>query len=116
MAKRNLRIVPQVIIDRLRVFDQDDVVVACAKLLLPEDIPKYSHLGLKLVSGNLVTPAPAVPDPRAGKYSKANVEGYERIRKDLPKITRSFETEAPNWRGYGTHTVSWTREVYAREF
>lgn len=115
---KNIRKIPPIIIERIRTFGQDDVVVACAKFLHPDYIARYSVLGIKLVEGKLVTPPPAVPNPRAGKYSLANVEGYERIRKDLPMILKQFEREAPNWGDWsnGSHTVSWTREVYQRDF
>lgn len=118
MASHNLRKIPQTLLDRIRTFDQDDVVVACAKFLRQEDIARYSVLGINLVEGRLVTPPPAVPSPRAGKYSLANVEGYEKIRKDLPMIFKTFEREAPNWGDWsnGSHPVSWTREVYQRDF
>lgn len=115
---RNIRKIPQTLIDRMRTFGQDDVVVACAKLLRLEDIARYSKLGLRVEGGKLVTPAPAVPEPSNGRFSRANVEGDEKIRKDLPKVLKEFSIEAPNWGDWssGTHTVSWTREVFQREF
>ncbi|MDO8566098.1 MAG: hypothetical protein Q7S04_02875 [Candidatus Moranbacteria bacterium] len=118
MAKRNLIKIPQVILERIRTFDQDDIVVACAKLLRPEDISRYAHLGLALVDGKLIIPSPAIPNPDAGRYSKANVEGYEKIRKDLPKVPKEFSFEAPDWGDWsnGSHTVAWTRNVYRRDF
>ena len=54
--KRNLLKIPQGIIERINKFDVDDVVAACAKQLRPEDINNYSHLGMKLVDGNLSIP------------------------------------------------------------
>lgn len=118
MARRNLLKVPQVILDRLSTFDQDDVVVACAKFLRPEDIARYSHLGLALSGGKLVVPSPALPNPNAGKYSRANVEGYEKVRRDLPMVQKTFEAERPNWGDWtnGSHPVFWTRDVYQRQF
>jgi hypothetical protein len=119
MAKKNIRKVPETILERIRTFGQDDVVVACTKLLRSDDIAKYAHLGLTIgTDGVLHTPPPAVPNPKAGKYSLANVEGYEKVRKDLPMVTKTFDIESPNWGDpyYGTHTVSWTRDVYQRDF
>jgi len=115
---RNLRKVPRTLLDRIRSFDQDDIVVACAKFLKPEDISKYDRLGLKLVDGRLVIPPPILPDANTGKYSKANVEGLEVTRKDLPKVPKIYEFESPNWGDWsnGSHTVSWTRDVYQRDF
>jgi len=116
--KKNIRSVPQRILDRIRSFELDDIVVACVKRLNPEDIPRYAHLGLKIEAGKLVMPGPAVPPARAGRYSKANVEGREVIRKDLPMVTRSYSWESPNWGDWsnGSHTHTVTRDVYQREF
>lgn len=118
MAKKNILKIPQTILDRIQSFDQDDVVVACAKLLKPEDVVRYEHLGLRLENGKLIVPAPFTPDPKAGRYSLANVEGFEKVRKDLPKISKEFSVEAPNWGDWsnGSHTMSWTRKVYRRTF
>lgn len=118
MAKRNLHKIPGRIIERIRTFDQDDVIVACVKSLRPEDISRYSHLGLSFEHGKLVLPKPAIPDPSVGRYSRYNVEGHDRKRKDLPKVPKQFEIEAPDWGDWskGSHTVSWTREVYQIDF
>jgi len=115
---RNIRKIPGTVLHRIRTFSQDDVVVACAKFLTPDDVSRYAKLGLKLVDGNLVTPPPAIPDPNVGKYSKANAEGLEVVRRDLPKVPKLVEVEAPNWGdwSYGSHTVSWMRDVYRRDF
>lgn len=118
MAKHNLRKVPQVILDRIRAFDQDDVVVACVKLMKPEDVNNYAGLGLSFSGQDLVLPQPAVPQADAGRFSKANVEGEYVTRKDIPKITRSIDIECPNWgdSSNGTHTVTFNRLVYQRDF
>ena len=118
MAKRNFLKIPLKIIERIRTFDQDDVVVACAKFLRPEDVERYFYLGLSLAGAELVVPMPAVPNPAAGKWSRANVEGYEKIRRDLPKIIKSVSVEVPNWGDWlnGSHEVTWSREVYQRDF
>ena len=118
MAKRNLLKIPKTIIERIRAYDQDDVVIACVKFLRPEDISQYFHLGIAVENKNLIIPKPTVPNPSAGRYSKANVEGYEKVRKDLPMIQKVFESEVPNWGDWsnGSHTISWTRDVYQRDF
>lgn len=116
MVARNLLKIPRTILERIRTFSQDDVVAACAKFLRPEDVPRYAALGLAIIDGKLVTPPPALPNPTAGRFSKANVYGYDKVRDDLPKVSKTISAEAPNWRGYGTHSVSWTRDVYQHEF
>lgn len=88
MTKRNLLKVPREIIERISTFDQDDVVVACTKFILPEDIESYSQLGISMASSGLVIPAPKIPSPTAGRYSRANVEGREKNKK---RLTQNFQ-------------------------
>lgn len=118
MSKKNLLKVPPRIIDRIRTFDQDDIIVACVKRISNENVSAYSHLGLTIEDGNIILPSPKIPDPRSGRYSKGNVEGYEKVRRDLPKVPKEFSVESPNWgdASNGTHTVYWTRMVYPKDF
>ena len=116
MAQRNVLKVPEHILERIRTFGQDDVVVACVKAIKPDEVARYAGLGLSYSAGALHTPPPTVPNPLAGRYSSANVLGMEKKRKDLPKVYKSFSMEAPNWQGSGTHTVTQTREVYQIDF
>src|SRR3569623_357959 len=112
---KNLIKIPRSILQRLATFEQDDVVAATVKQVLPADIDRYAHLGLSLKEGNQAVPEPQMPRPTAGRYSNANVYGMERVRKDLPKITKSFGFWAPSWGSGSYHYVSHDREVYIRE-
>jgi hypothetical protein len=116
--RKNIRVVPKQILDRIHTFELDDIVVACVKRIKPQDIDRYAHLGLKVSGGQLVTPESQVPSPTSGRYSRANLEGRDVVRKDLPMVTRSYSWETPNWGdwSYGSHTQSVTREVYQRDF
>lgn len=112
---KNLLKVPGSILQRLATFDQDDVVAATVKLVLPTDFDRYAHLGLSLSDENLSFPEPQPPNPTAGRYSNANLYGMEKVRKDLPKITKSYGHWAPSWGSGSYHYVSHDREVYIRE-
>jgi hypothetical protein len=112
---KNLLRVPKGILQRLATFDQDDVVAASVKLVLPADIPKYAHLGILITDGKLGVPEPRPPRPTAGRYSNANLYGMEKVRRDLPKVSKSFGFWAPSWRSGSYHYVSHDREVYIRE-
>lgn len=118
MPKRNIRKIPPILIEKIQTFETDDVVVACVKFLRSEDLPRYSHLGLKLKNGKLLISSPIIPNPGAGRYSWANVYGRYKIRRDLPKIWKWFHMEVPNWGDWanGSHTVSQRREVYQKDF
>jgi|ERR1019366_10265572 hypothetical protein len=104
--KKNIRSVPKHVLDRINAFELDDIVVACVKRLKADDLGRYAHLGLTIQAGQLVTLPATVPSPTAGRYSKANVEGREIIRKDLPMVTKSYSWESPNWGDWsnGSHT------------
>jgi hypothetical protein len=116
--KKNLLKVPQNILDRLKTFAQDDVIVACVKRLSASDLSAYAPLGVVLKNGQLTIPAPFIPKASTGRYSKVNVAGKDIKRKDLPMTTRSYSWESPNWGDWskGSHTHSITREVYQTEF
>lgn len=116
MGKKNLRKVPDAVLAKLnKLTDVDDVVVACVKRLAREDVQNYAHLKVRLENNAVVIPPPGPPPGNRGKYSDANINGREEIRKDLPKTTKSVVIQAPNWRGSGTHDVWQTREVYVRD-
>lgn len=112
---KNLLKIPRSILQRLATFDQDDVVAATVKLVLPADLGRYERLGLSLHDNTLRIPEPQPPNPSAGRYSNANLYGMEKVRKDLPKITKSYGFWAPSWGSGSYHYVSHDREVYIRE-
>jgi len=113
---RNLLKIPRAILDRLNTFGQDDVVAATVKLLQSDDIAPYAKLGLVLNGEALTAPDPLLPNPEAGKYSRANMFGMEKVRRDLPKVTKDFGFMAPSWGSGSYHWVSIDREVYIRDF
>ena len=82
---KNLLKVPRHIVQRLATFDQDDVVAATVKLVLPTDIARYTQLGISLNGDDVGLPDPQPPSPAAGRYSNANLYGMEKVRRDLPK-------------------------------
>ena len=114
MAKNLLKI-PTAIFERIRAFDQDDVIAATVKLVTPVDVERYTHLGLMLGPNGLVLPEPSVPNPDAGRYSHANCYGMKKVRKDLPKLTKTYGFWAPSWRSGSYHYVSHDRDVYHRD-
>lgn len=112
---KNLLKIPQGVLQRLSTFDQDDVVAATVKLVLPADIDRYADLGLSLQGNDIRLPVPQPPRAAAGRYSNANLYGMEKLRKDLPKVTKSYGFWAPSWGSGNYHYVSHDREVYIRE-
>lgn len=119
--KRNFAKIPPVVIARLREIKTPLVEVAQTKLIPLADIEKrlYRHVGLVVEKGAVITRPPSVPPETSGKWSLRNLEGWERKRRDLPKITKTYTWETPNFGDastYGTHMHSQDREVYQVEF
>lgn len=56
-----------------------------------------------------------LPPAISGQWSRWNILGREVIRKDLPKVYRSWSIEAPDFNGPGTHSITFTREVYQKQ-
>lgn len=112
---KNLLRIPSSILQRLATFDQDDVVAATVKFISPADVDRFPHLGLSIIDGSLGIPEPQPPAPSVGRYSNANLYGMEKVRRDLPKVTKSYGFWAPSWGSGSYHYVSHDREVYIRE-
>jgi hypothetical protein len=56
-----------------------------------------------------------LPQASTGRWSKWNVSGREIVRRDLPKVSRSWTIEAPDFHGSGTHSVTFHREVFQKQ-
>ncbi|MGA2193381.1 MAG: hypothetical protein ABSG42_08425, partial [Nitrospirota bacterium] len=113
-----MRTIPANIRAKLQSISQEKIIVACVKRVLLSEIERgnYSHLNIG-ISNNLPSfPEQILPPPDKGKFSLINLEGQEVVRKDLPKITKYFYIDSPNWGDWskGTHIVSIPREVYVR--
>lgn len=120
--KRNLRKVPKLVGAMLTRIKSRFIVVASTRVLTPSDIGKgrYKHLCITLQEQQIKLPNSAIiPSARMGIYSERNINGWEVIRKDLPKIEKTFNWETPNFGDaatYGTHTHYMEREVYQRDY
>lgn len=119
--KRNFIKTPPAIQHRLAEIRTPLFQVAQTKLIPVSDISAgiYKHVGLGVQGGVVVAGASRLPPPTSGKWSFRNLEGWERKRTDLPKITKTYTWETPNFGDastYGTHMHSQDREVYQVEF
>jgi hypothetical protein len=118
--KKNIRKVPPAIIDRLRRFHDAQIVVAVVKKIPLSAIAAGTHKHLRITAQDATPTIPdfRVPPSRQGKFSHRNVRGWEVVRKDLPKETRTYSFESPNWGDWsnGSHEVEWSRPVYRRDF
>jgi hypothetical protein len=56
-----------------------------------------------------------LPPASSGRWSKWNVNGREIVRRDLPKVYHSWTIEAPDFQGPGTHSITFSREVFRKQ-
>jgi len=117
---KNFRSMPRDILRKLDLLENQLVVVAASKKIPATDLVNgvYSHIGLRLKGDELFIGPSHTPIPANGRYSKRNVEGWEIKRRDLPKITKSYTWESPNFgdSSKGTHMQSRDRLVYQKQF
>lgn len=120
MANRNINKIPKDIYEKLKTIEGNYVMTGCAVKFKAEQLVsgKLSHLGIVLTSDGLQIPSAIVPAESRGKFSNRNINGFEVIRKDLPKETHYNTVESPNWGDsyYGTHTVHLPYKKYPRNF
>lgn len=118
--KRNLRKIPDDILEKVKTLPSDELVVGCAIKFKALDLSsgRLEHLGITLSSNGLKVPPSTLPSEDSGKYSKLNIEGEEIVRKDLPKEMFYNMIESPNWGSpyNGTHTTYLPYERYVRDF
>lgn len=118
--KKNVhfRRIPDYIEQELRSIESQHVIAAAIINASMAEISrgKYRHLGICFNDGNLVVPESISPDKLAGIYARRNRNGIVWVLRNLPKITKTYSFESPNFgdpdKGY--HTTYWSRKVYQR--
>ena len=118
--KKNLRKIPERVLDRLQLLAGDKVAAACVRVISQSSIKQgeFGHLGIEIQAGVVRFAERLVPTAAAGKYSRWNVDGREVVRHDLPKVRKYFTVEVPNFGDWtkGSHDVNIPRDVHQREF
>lgn len=120
--KKNIhfRRIPNYIEKELSNIQSQHVIVAAIIDASMSEIASgaYRHLGVKLSDGNIECPEFIFPDKLSGIYARRNRNGIVWVLKHLPKITKTFSFDSPNFgdpdKGY--HTTYIDREVYQRRF
>lgn len=120
MGKQNFRTVPEFIREKLKNIHSDNVVVACSKKLAIQSVAggDWAHVGLSVACGKLAFKKEVLPIPERGRYSRRNLHGHVVVQKNLPKVSKSYTFEVPNFGDWlkGSHEITITRDVYRREF
>lgn len=118
--KQNIhfRRIPDYIEQELRNIQSQHVIVATIINASKSEIihGAYPHLGIKESDGNIQFPETLQPDKLSGIYARRNRNGIVWVLKHLPKITKTYSFESPNFgdpdKGY--HTTYWDRKIYQR--
>ncbi|SFL43812.1 hypothetical protein [Pelosinus propionicus] len=115
--RKNFKKLSEDLVGKLQTIDIKDIVVSAVKNLRTSDIisGKYAHLGIFFDEDTLSVPTFVQPEATNGRYSKYNLEGREIVFKNLPKITRTYSWDAPNYGNSGYHNITMAREVYQRK-
>lgn len=97
----------------------ENISISCALKVPFTDITsgKYQHLNIFYNDNDLSFEEKIIPHQKVGRYSKYNIYGLVKKRKDLPKIPKLFTRTVPNFgdpsKGY--HDISYFRNVYQKE-
>lgn len=78
---------------------------------------EWAHLQIRVQNGEVTLPGEVLPDRTHGVWARRNQDGWWYPRKDLPMIEQSITFDTPNfgdW-SYGSHSVTWTQDVYQRD-
>jgi hypothetical protein len=120
MGQKNFLRVPNAIRAKVDSLPGHDLVVSAVRRIPHPEIEagEWRHLELSVAGERVNAPSAVLPPASRGRYSRANVEGYEKVRRDLPKVPKTFSVDTPNWGDWsrGSHTMSWTRQAYQRDF
>lgn len=119
--KKNFRKVPKKITSKLGSINSDYVEIGVVLRITATELRegKFAHLHMGVMANNTpVFEEEVLPFADNGRTSKVNYEGKEIIRKDLPKVSKTFSVEVPSWGDWsnGSHTIDWDREVYQRDY
>lgn len=113
--------VPEFVLEQIERCPTDTFYVGKSREYRRSSVAEgaLQHLGITWTDDELLLPSTSVVPPAdQGRWSKRNIEGWIKVRKDLPKYEKTVGVwSTPNFgdpaKGY--HTYSSTRNVYHRE-
>ena len=116
---RHFRRIPDYIYLEVSRTESRHVIVAAIIEVTKAEVErgKLKYFGFDIKEGHVTCKEKITPDQIAGLYARRNLYGIERIRKDLPKVKKTYCWESPNFgdSSKGYHSTYWDREVYQRE-
>ena len=119
MAKNlHFRRIPDHITRKIETIQSPYLLIATTLVIKEEQIKsgEFEHLGIKFIDGKLDFQKSLLPNDLNGRYAKRNMDGFDIVHRDLPKIPKTYSWEVPNFgdpdKGY--HAINITRWVYPR--
>ena len=115
----HFRRIPDYIDQELSRIQSQYVIVAAVIDVTKTDIAsgRFRHVGIQMNEGNIYVPETITPDMMKGIYARRNRNGIIWILKDLPKVTKTYWWESPNFgdptKGY--HSNYRDIQVYQRQ-
>lgn len=115
----HFRRIPNYIDQELSRIQSQYVIVAAVIDVTKTDIVsgRFRHVGIQMNEGNIYVPETITPDMMKGIYARRNRNGIIWILKDLPKVTKTYWWESPNFgdptKGY--HSNYRDIQVYQRQ-
>lgn len=107
---------PDGIPDKIAKCSSDEFFVGTLKTYEVADLAAgaLTHLDVSVIGGEVVVPGGTAPPPARGRWSRWNVLGRRIIRKDLPKVSKSWGWDVPIYGDYkkGTVHITHTRDVW----
>ncbi|MFD4876046.1 hypothetical protein ACFWOB_22180 [Streptomyces sp. NPDC058420] len=119
MGQKSFRKIPDSVRSKVASLPRDEYQVGVLRSYRVSDLESdlLAHLGVSLQAGGRVVPPTALPTTTRGRFSKWNLVGRIVRRTDLPKVSRSWGFETPNFGDWskGSHPITFTRQVYQVE-
>jgi hypothetical protein len=114
----HFRRIPDYIEQALRSIESQHIIAAAIINASKAEISRgvYRHLGIRIKEDNVTCPEVIYPEKMSGIYARRNRNGIVWILKNLPKITKTYSFESPNFGDPNKrfHPTYWSREVYQR--
>ncbi|WP_208875446.1 hypothetical protein [Streptomyces sp. PBH53] len=119
MAQRSFRKIPDSVRSKVANLPSNEYQVGVLRSYSVSDLKSdlLAHLEVSVQAGSIVIPPTSLPPAERGRFSKWNLVGRIVRRTDLPKVSRSWGFETPNFGDWskGSHTITFTRQVYQVE-
>lgn len=117
MGKKSFRKIPNSILAKLEKIEGPEAVIGTLLKLTRKQLEDGRLAGLRITDPSQLPAIDEAPAPTQGRMAKRNAEGWNVVRRDLPKIEKMYTFYAPNFgdSSKGEHEIVQVRKVYQRD-